>query len=99
MRNQFWTSWKRDYLQTLQQRTKWHQPVQNLSIGDIVLVVSENSPPTKWPLGRITVTFPGSDGLVRVVEIRTANSSLKRPITKVCRLPVLNENSTVEDLN
>lgn len=34
----FWRSWSRNYLQTLQQRTKWFSARPNVNIGDIVLL-------------------------------------------------------------
>jgi len=32
--------------------------------------------------------YPGSDGHVRVVTMRTANAQYKRPIAQICKLPV-----------
>jgi hypothetical protein len=46
-----------------------------------------------WPLGKITKTFPGDDGAVRVVEVKTKNSVLRRPIHKLCML----EEATIGD--
>ena len=40
----------------------------------------------KWPLGRVTRALPGDDGIVRVVEVRTANGLYTRPVVKLCRL-------------
>lgn len=37
-------------------------------------------------MGRVTTTYPGPDQNVRVVELRTSNGVLKRPITKVVKL-------------
>jgi len=37
---------------------------------------------------RITAVHPGEDGLVRVITVRTASSSYKRPVTKIVLLPV-----------
>ena len=99
MRNQFWSRWWQDYLHTLQQRSKWRKSNTNISVGDIVLLVNENTPPTKGALGRIVSIFPSSDGLVRVVKVKTANSIFKRPLNKICKLPVLDENSTPEEFN
>ncbi|XP_026827674.1 uncharacterized protein LOC113562437 [Ooceraea biroi] len=48
----------------------------------------ERYPPTKWPLARVIETHPGQDGLVRVVTVKTQCSILKRPITKLCLLPI-----------
>jgi len=43
MANQFWKRWKREYLLLLQQRPKWLQPFRNLRVGDIFLMVDEDS--------------------------------------------------------
>ena len=59
---------------------------QKIKIGDVVLVVDNNSPRGRWLLGRIIKTFPGGDGKVRVAEIKTKNSTLTRPISKLCLL-------------
>jgi len=52
-----------------------------------MVLVDERYPPTKWPLGRIIKTHPGKDGHVRVT-IRIQASTLKRPIVKICPLPI-----------
>lgn len=88
MTQQFWSQWSKDYLNNLQQRQKWNHIVPNLKKGDIVILKEDNTSPTIWPLARINQIFPGKDGLTRVVELRTATTTLKRPITKVCPLPI-----------
>ena len=90
MRNQFWRRWSREYLHTLQQRPKWLNKSENLRVNDLVLICNDILPPTKWPLARVISVQPGSDTLVRVVTLRTAATTLKRPIEKVCRLPIQN---------
>lgn len=84
----FWKLWSSDYLNSLQQRTKWQETRANLRVGDLVIVKSSNMPPAHWELGRISRTFPGPDGLVRVVEVRTSRSHFRRPISQLCRLPI-----------
>lgn len=54
----------------------------------MVIIRNENLPPLNWKLGRISELCPGSDGVVRVVVIRTKDGFLKRPIAKICKLPV-----------
>ncbi len=44
--NIFWTRWKKEYMQTLQERTKWNKPKRNFEIGDIVLVKDDNTQET-----------------------------------------------------
>ena len=42
----------------------------------------------QWPMAKVTKVFPGSDGLVRSVELRvpSATIDLKRPIQKIVLL-------------
>ncbi|GFW04440.1 integrase catalytic domain-containing protein [Trichonephila clavipes] len=55
----------------------------------LVLIKDENLPSTKWSTGRITEIFPGTDGKVRVVNLRMPNGNiLKRTIRNLCILPV-----------
>lgn len=81
-----WKRWQLEYLNTLQQRYKWTQSRENINVGDLVLV-HQNSPPLSWPLARVTAVHPGTDGVVRVVDLRTPNGHLTRPVVKVFPLP------------
>ncbi|CAG7820182.1 unnamed protein product [Allacma fusca] len=85
---EFWKRWHDDYLCTLQKRTKWSSTSANVKEGTLVLLKDERLPPMKWKLGRITATHPGKDELVRVVSVKTADGEFKRPIVKICPLPV-----------
>ena len=42
--------------------------------------------PTKWPLAKVIQTHTGKDGLVRVVTIKTATGTYKRPVIKIALL-------------
>ena len=59
----------------------------NLHAGDIVILREDNTTPLKWPLGRVVLVHTGQDGLVRVVNVKTATGTYRRPITKVVLLP------------
>lgn len=84
----FWTRWSKEYLHTLQQREKWRtQKGNQIQPGTMVLLKEQNLPPLYWKLGRITEVHPGSDGVVRVVNIKTENGVTKRGITEICILP------------
>lgn len=85
---QFWRLWSQDYLNSLQQRSKWRSREKNLEVGNLVLLKNELLSPTNWELGRIIACFPDHENLVRSVTVKTARSVLVRPITKICKLPI-----------
>ena len=87
---QFWQRWSADYLQDLQQRQRWQRTVPNLQPGDLVLLREDNTTPLQWPTAVITNVHPGRDGIVRVVTLRTPKGIFKRPISKICPLPLVN---------
>lgn len=84
----FWSRWSKDYLNQLQQRNKWKfkKEIENL-IGTLILIKEDNIPPQQWRMGRILEIYPGKDGFVRVVLIKTQGGNIKRSINKICILP------------
>ena len=84
--NQFWTKWKRDFLPSLQERSKWTKEYPNLEVNDIVLILDDTSPRSQWPKGKIVEVFPSQDGQVRKVKVKTQDSYLDRPIQKLVLL-------------
>jgi len=84
----FWKRWSAEYLTLLQGRMKWTKQHPNVQPDDLVLLISPNQPPTQWTVGRIERTHPGTDGVVRVATVRTANGTFVRPIVKLVLLPI-----------
>ena len=84
--NQFWTRWRREFLPSLQERRKWQHPEPNIGRDDIVVVVDDDAPRNRWPLGRVVSANAGADGLVRSVRVRMGNSEYDRPIHKLILL-------------
>ena len=78
--------WVLEYVPTLQQRHKWLLNKRNLAVNDLVLVVDKTVPRSRWLLGRVTKVFPGEDSRVRTAEVKAKDSSLTRPVTKLCLL-------------
>lgn len=83
----FWRRWQSEYLQNLQQRSKWCKHTPNLQLGNLVLSKAKNTSQLRWRKGCISVLHPGSDRVVPVVEMKTSNGFCTRSITKVCPLP------------
>lgn len=88
MTEHFWKLWQNDYVNTLQQRVKCQKKQSPVKIGQLVLLRNITLPPCKWELGRVIRCHDGSDGLTRVVIVKTASSEYKRPIGKLCLLPI-----------
>ena len=83
----FWERWMKEYLPLLQSRSKWLYPKPNFKVGDLVLLMSENSIPRgKWPKAIVEEVFPDRHGLVRRVKVRTVTGTYERDVRKLCRL-------------
>ncbi|XP_018407562.1 PREDICTED: uncharacterized protein LOC108783489 [Cyphomyrmex costatus] len=91
VRQHFWSRWQKEYLHQLQMRTKWYHDSTALAVGTIVLLMDEQNPPSKWTLGRVTELHKGNDNVARVATVKTAHGIYKRPIRKLCALPLNNE--------
>ena len=95
---EFWSRWRKEFLQSLQARQKWNIPKRNFQVGDIVLL-KEDTGRNKWPMARIVNTEPDSRGIVRSVQLKVIdnNSNIKlfqRPISKIVLL-VENEHGSI----
>ena len=91
--NEFWVRWRKEFLNNLQERSKWTSKRRNLRIGDVVLLKTNESR-NEWPMAMIDNVKPDKTGAVRSVTIRLANNTkFERPISK---LVMIKENE-IED--
>ncbi|XP_073941239.1 uncharacterized protein [Choristoneura fumiferana] len=86
LRNHFWRRWSNEFIAELQQRRKWRVKCRDLRIDDLVLIKDE-TPPLYWRLGRVSKLFPGSDGIPRVADVKTARGTIRRALNRLCLLP------------
>ena len=85
--NEFWSRWRKEYLQTLHSRQRWAQTKRNFTEGDVVMMNDETTTRNKWPIGVIVEAKRDEHGLVRMVKIRFgAKRLLERPISKIILL-------------
>lgn len=84
----FWQRWSNEYLLSLQQRAKWFSPdSENLKVGQLVWIKEDGVAPLNYPLGKIEEVLPNSnDGIVRIVNVRTATGVLRRPVRRLAPL-------------
>ncbi|KAI5644783.1 pao retrotransposon peptidase domain-containing protein [Phthorimaea operculella] len=81
----FWTRWMREVLPTLAPRRKWSQEGTQLKVGDVVFVADPSSPRGVWPKGVIQAVYPGKDGRVRVVDVRTSSGVKRRSAARIAK--------------
>lgn len=82
----FWDRWLKEYLPDLQTRREPHGRGTAIRPGDLVKIVEENQPRNQWTRGKIAETYPGPDGIVRTVDVKTKTGTLRRPVRKLVTL-------------
>jgi hypothetical protein len=103
----FWNSWKSEYLLELRDAHRYHQRgrinQQAVQVGDVVIIEEDNLPRGFWRLATVTELSPGQDGEVRAATVRTHNTDgkpacLKRPIQKLYPLEINDSSESQEHL-
>ncbi|XP_045453765.1 uncharacterized protein LOC123663070 [Melitaea cinxia] len=90
MTQYFWRRWSNEYLSHFLHRYRWNRHSPEPKIGDVALVKEENLPPARWLYGIIVDKHTGQDNVTRVVSLKCNGIVIKRPISKICILPVNN---------
>jgi hypothetical protein len=84
----FWNMWSDDYLRNLHPVAKGFEARCNLKVGSVVLIREDHVPHLSWPLGVVEEMFPGRDGIVRSVSLKTATGKLTRAVQRLHELEV-----------
>ncbi|XP_041467176.1 uncharacterized protein LOC121417521 [Lytechinus variegatus] len=79
----FWHRWTRDVLPLLTPRRKWNTDRRNIRVDDVVMMTDSNAVRGKWTIARVVQVYPGQDGKIRNVKVKTLNAEYRRPITKI----------------
>ena len=82
----FWNRFLREYLPGQQKRSKWTSATSNLQPDDMVWMLEDFTPRGLWPLAKVVETFPGQDGIVRSVKLKTPTGFKVRPVVKLSRV-------------
>ena len=75
--HQYWKRWIRQYLPTLQKRSKWVKSRRNVQIGDLVLIAEDNVLRNRWLMGRVM------EGGVRVCQNQNSRQRVPRSSDEV----------------
>lgn len=85
---QHWKRWRQEYISQLHNQNQRFPQATLLKVGQMVVLKEDGDATIQWPLARITEVFPGLDGVIRVVKVRTPNGAVyKRQASRVCLLP------------
>ena len=75
----FWDLWSSDYIRNMP-ACQGDTERGHLSVGSVVLVREGCYSRMQWPIGVVTRVYPGRDGNIRAVEVRTAKGTYVRSI-------------------
>ena len=85
---QVWKRWLREMVPALNVRSKWYRKAKDVEEGEVFLVMDESTPRATWPLGRVTATYPGQDGVVRAVNVKIKGKEYRRSVHRLIPLEV-----------
>ena len=88
LKEEFRKRFRIQYLGQLSRRTKPSNSSASVAVGDVVLIENNLQKRLDWPLAVIREVYPGKDGYVRVVKLKTSKGELVRPIQKLIPLEV-----------
>ena len=88
---EFWSRWRKEFLQSLQVRQIWKKRIRNFVVVDIVLLRNDCHR-NQWPMARIVGIDADAKNDVRSISLRVADKNggpkkiLKRAITRLVLL-------------
>ena len=84
----FWNVRRKDYIANLPPVVKGFNQKCKLDVGSIVLIKEDNMPRLQWPMGVIVNVYPGKDGLIRSVDVKTRKGVINRSIQRLHDLEI-----------
>ena len=78
-KDNLWKWWKREYLSALREyHNLTHKEAKfKPKVGDVVIIKTDNKNQGTWPLAIVSATYPGKDGIVRTVELKTTHGTIE----------------------
>ena len=82
--NEFWSHWRKEYLQSLREHQKWNTWRKNFVGGDIVLLKTMDVSRNKWPMAKVTSTKSDQNGLVQSLHLKISDWPEQEKAKKHC---------------
>ena len=95
--NHFWVRWVKEYLPVIRRQPKWFLETKPVRKGDLVLIADEGSR-NGWIRGMVQEVTEGIDGRIRQATVKTSSGILRRPVSKLAVLDVINGSAVSEDV-
>ncbi|XP_065082921.1 uncharacterized protein LOC135705239 [Ochlerotatus camptorhynchus] len=77
-----WQRWLKEYIPTINHRTKWHGEQEPIEEGELVYVVDGNNRRT-WIRGVVVKVIRGIDGRIRQALVKTEKGVYRRAVAKL----------------
>ncbi|XP_062698473.1 uncharacterized protein LOC134284144 [Aedes albopictus] len=77
-----WTRWLKEYIPTINHRTKWIAEQEPVVEGELVYIADGNNRRT-WIRGKVEKVIRGADGRIRRALVRTSKGIYRRPVAKL----------------
>lgn len=90
--NEVWDSFWQLLVNELTNYQKWNKKQRNFKVDDFVLLRSM-LPRHKWNFGIVCKTYPGEDGLVRLVDVQTSQGIVKKHTPDIILIPFVQRNN------
>ncbi|XP_058457230.1 uncharacterized protein LOC131434494 [Malaya genurostris] len=87
-----WKRWIKEYIPSVNQRTKWFEESKPLKVGDLVYVV-EGTNRRSWIRGIVEKPIVSSDGRIRQAWVRTKSGVFKRAAVNLAVLEITGGNT------
>ncbi|XP_055632345.1 uncharacterized protein LOC129772855 [Toxorhynchites rutilus septentrionalis] len=91
-----WERWIKEYLPTLNYRSKWLEEHKPLEPGDLVFIVDDHGR-NGWIRGKIETVIIGKDKRIRQAMVRTAQGLYRRPVNKLAVIEVASSCKSVPE--
>ncbi len=89
----FWSAFIKYYLPNLQTRSKWQKDVEDIAIGNVVMLVDPQLPRAMWLIGKVINVMPSKDGHIRTAEVLIKDRTYTRPVSRMIVLPAIPEDA------
>ncbi|XP_062703685.1 uncharacterized protein LOC134286127 [Aedes albopictus] len=92
-----WQRWLKEYIPTINHRTKWFTEQEPIEEGELVYIVDGNNRRT-WIRGKVEKVIRGADGRVRQALVRTSKGLYRRAVAKLAVMELRSKSGQLTEI-